>query len=138
MEVPRDDRRQNQQKGNDEMKKRVETLKKLLKLELVLLMPTLLGIALMQMWIASWWGCRWAQNLVCVAGLLASVGGTWWWSRSAADGLGGRMILGHPLRTVFAELVVVAVCIGAILAVKLDARARVKSFVPQMEANDVR
>ena len=113
-------------------------IKKLLKLELVLLMPTLFGIALVQMWIAAMWGCRWAQNLVCVTGLLASMAGAWWWCRSAADGPIVRAILGRPLRIMFAELVVVAVCIGAILAVKLDAHARVKSFVPQMEANDVR
>ena len=116
------------------MKKRVETLKKLLKLELVLLMPTLLGIALMQMWIASWWGCRWAQNLVCVAGLLVSVGGAWWWSRSAADGPGWRMILRHPLRIVFAEVAVMVAGICVILAVTSEARARVKGFVPRMEA----
>ena len=113
------------------MKKRVETLKKLLKLELVLLMPTLLGIALVQMWIAARWGCLWAQNLVCVAGLLASVGGTWWWSRSTADGPVGRMIIGHPLRIVFAELAGVAVCIGAILVGSPEACDRVKGFVPQ-------
>ena len=107
-------------------------IKKLLKFELGLLMPTLLGIALVQMWIAERWGCRWAQNLVCATGLLASLGGAWWWSRSAADGPGGRMILGHPLRIVFAELAVVAVCIGAILAVKADARACVNGFMPKV------
>lgn len=113
-------------------------MKKLLKFELVLLMPTLLGIALVQMWIASRWGCLWAQNLVCVAGLLASVGGAWWWSRSMADGPGARMILGHTLRIVFAELAVVAVCVGAILVGSPEACARVKGFVPRMEASDVR
>lgn len=108
--------------------------KKVLKLELVLLMPTLLGIALMQMWIASRWGCRWAQNLVCVAGLLASVGGSLRLSRSMADGPGARMILGHTLRIVFAELAVVAVCIGAILVGSSRAYDRVKGFVPKMAA----
>ena len=44
------------------------------------------------------------------------------------------MILRHPLRIVFAEVAVMVAGICVILAVTSEARARVKGFVPRMEA----